>query len=91
MAARDSGDQIVISSLIELLQGIQQRHGDLPVVLRDADTCWTFRMSAEHIAIGLSRVNGTPTPRLEIGADYSSEYDTPTRLSDLSLPHLIPQ
>jgi hypothetical protein len=86
MSAREPVEQLGVSALIELLEMIRERHGDLPIVLRDADTCWTFRLTADHLALGQPHPAEGARPRLEIGADYASELDYPTRLSDLRDP-----
>lgn len=79
--------QLHISELIDLLSRIAEIHGDLPVVLRDADTCWTFRLSADHLALGHTQSEaGDPLRRLEIGGDYSAEFDLPSRLTALQSP-----
>ncbi len=43
--------QLTIHSLIAELTKIQAEHGDLPVVLVDANTGWPFKLDAEHLAV----------------------------------------
>ena len=57
--------QLVISSLIELLRGKLNQHGDLPVIVVDADTGWRFLLKSSHFF--------TESNCLEIGIDYCDE------------------
>lgn len=43
--------QLTISGLCELLAGIQRTHGDLRVVIRDADTGWNFKLLAAQLVV----------------------------------------
>jgi len=57
--------QLTISSLIAELTKIQEAHGNLPVIVVDADTGWRFILQAKHLEVN----NST----LDIGVDYSDE------------------
>lgn len=59
--------QLTISQLRAELERIQAEHGDLPVVLDDADTNWLFRLKAGHLDVR--------DGRLCIGCRYSDEKD----------------
>lgn len=61
--------QLTISTLRQALARLQCEHGDLPVMLNDADTEWSFRLKAEHL-----KVQPTSTGRaLAIGVEYGNE------------------
>ncbi len=64
--------QLTISSLIAELTKTQAEHGDLPVVILDADTSWPFKLKAEHIFVNDLRYLRNV---LEIAIEYTDEPD----------------
>lgn len=47
--------QLTISSLVSELTKLHTEHGDLPLVIVDADTSWPFKLKAKHIDVDTSR------------------------------------
>ena len=68
-------EQLTIDILINQLQGLRERFGDMPVILRDADTCWAFKLKAEHLAVDYDGAG--PGKRLQIMANYGDEMEMP--------------
>jgi hypothetical protein len=61
-------DRLTISTLIQLLTRLQAEHGDLPVIIRDADTGYLIKVSEDCVCI--------KKERLRIAVDYiDSEFD----------------
>ncbi len=66
--------QLTIDGLIAQLGSLREQLGDVPVILRDADTCWAFKLKAEHLA----PEGATPgEARLQIMANYGDEMESP--------------
>ena len=65
--------QLTISSLIAELTKVQAEHGDLPVVVRDADTTQPFKLVLPDVY-----VNDTSYTRkvLEFIAGYDNDVET---------------
>lgn len=59
-----------ISEVEERLENIRLEHGDIEVVVNDADTGWLFKLIAGDFAV----VNDDKGHRVEIEAGYSSEF-----------------
>ena len=59
--------QLKISGLRKLLEQIEIKHGNLPVVLPDADTAWVWLMKASNVTVDRGR--------LCIGGDYGDEIE----------------
>ena len=64
--------QLTISSLITELTKIQAEHGDLPMVLVDADTGWPFKLGAKHLNVDRRRYF---QKILEFAADYRDDHE----------------
>jgi len=60
---------MIISELEKHLKSIKEAHGDIEIVINDADTNWLFKITDSDLGV-LEDDEGV---RLEIGADYSSE------------------
>ena len=58
-----------ISELEINLKRIKKEHGDIEVVINDADTGWLFKIKKNDLLVILDK-NGN---RLEIGIDYDGE------------------
>lgn len=58
----DTLGQLTIGGLQALLDQLRTAHGDLPVVLEDADTSWVFRLKADHLSV----VGGPPAHRMRL-------------------------
>lgn len=58
---------LTIMGLVEVLQRLHLKHGDLTVVVDDDDTSQALLLKRKHISIGLGR--------LRIGACYGDEQD----------------
>ena len=59
--------QLTISGLRKLLEALEEKHGDLPAVIDDADTSWAWRLKPRHVTVDGGR--------LRIGGDYGDELD----------------
>lgn len=58
-----------LSQFRSQLAAIEAKHGDIDVVLSDADTGWYWLLVPAHLM--MDQVNGRP--RLVIGGDYGNE------------------
>lgn len=65
--------QLTIDSLIACLGALREQLGNAPVILRDADTCWAFKLKAEHLAPDTA----AGATRLQIMANYGDEMELP--------------
>lgn len=65
-------DQLTIDSLVARLTALRQEVGDIPVILRDADTCWAFKLTEAHVAPEICAKQGV---RLRIMANYGDEME----------------
>lgn len=70
---KDDSKQLTIISLCALLERIQRDHGDLPVVIDDADTNWHFLLRAGHLQVVDSK--NAFGKKLTIGCQYADEVD----------------
>ena len=61
--------QLTVSSLIQYLTTFQAKHGDLPLILIDADTGYPFLLKEKHFDIP----DFIKTPCLAIEVDYGDE------------------
>ena len=65
--------QLTISTLRQELARLQHEHGDLPVVLNDADTGWVFLLKAIHLDV--EKADNAHGKKLAIMADYGDEQE----------------
>lgn len=63
--------QLTISTLRQELARLQHEHGDLPVVLNDADTGSAFVLKASHIDV--EKADNAHGKALAISVDYGDE------------------
>lgn len=67
-------EQLTLKTLEEELKRLRETHGDMPVILDDADTGWRFKLQAKHLEI--ENANHSGHKRLVISVPYSDElYD----------------
>lgn len=64
--------QLTISSLIAELTKVQAEHGDLPVVILDADTSWPFKLKAGHLLVNDLRYRRNV---LELAIEYQDDVE----------------
>ena len=67
--------QLTIDVLINQLQALRERFGDMPVILRDADTTWAFKLQAQHLAVDFDPAGFGK--RLQIMANYGDDMEKP--------------
>lgn len=67
--------QLTIDALIDQLQVLREQFGDMPVILRDADTNWAFRLKAGHLAVDFDLAGFGK--RLQIMAKYGDDMERP--------------
>ena len=65
--------QLTISTLRQELARLQHEHGDLPVVLDDADTGWMFVLKASHLTV--EKAGNPHGKKLAIAVDYGDDQD----------------
>jgi hypothetical protein len=64
-------NHLTISKICELLNQLKNEHGDIPVVIYDADTWWGFPLKEEHFSIRNSRE--LESKILQIAIEYGDE------------------
>lgn len=74
MIDQEKQQQLTISTLRQELTRLQHDHGDLPVVLNDADTGWFFLLKAKHLVVE-SDDNAAHGKKLIITVDYGDEME----------------
>lgn len=65
--------QLTISALRQELVRLQHEHGDLPVVVEDADTGHRYLLKAGHLDVFSENAYGK---RLVINVDFGDEFET---------------
>ena len=63
--------QLTISTMRKELARLQHEHGDLPVVLNDADTEWTFLLKAFHLDV--EKADNPHGKKLAISVKYGDD------------------
>ena len=65
--------QLTTSTLQQELVRLQNEHGDLPVVLDDADTGWMFVLKASHLTV--EKAGNPHGKKLTISVNYSDDQE----------------